>query len=153
MSNDDGPAPETSALLAELTELAKHSVEVRKRTRDFLDHLGVIASLEVNNAATRVAGHPVYSEKPTEGLLSHLVAMRALYAEEKALGAGKSHDVSPSCVANYANAEIEITPEMIGVGLAVFEATYLGAGEYAFSDQIIARAYRAMRVIEPKQAP
>jgi hypothetical protein len=45
------------------------------------------------------------------------------------------------------------TPEMIAAGLDVFETTYLGGGEYAFGEETMVQAYRAMLAVAPTQGP
>ena len=71
---------------SELIALAKQSVRIRALLREFLDTDGHIAHFEIDDAATVRAGHVVYRDKPSNGLLHCLAAARALKGDVGFLG-------------------------------------------------------------------
>ncbi len=65
-------------VLSELVTLCECSVKARALFREFLDHDAVLATLKVDPLATARAGHTVFDDEPSEGLLRCLAAAKAL---------------------------------------------------------------------------
>jgi hypothetical protein len=96
----------TADVLAELAALAEHSVKARARIAEYLDTRPVIATLEVDFAATARAGHTVSYDEPTQGLLDALAAIRIVAANEErdALAGTEGHERTPRSVDGLDNA-------------------------------------------------
>lgn len=72
----------TADALEAFARLAKVSVDARARLREFLNAKPVIATFEIDCAATRKAGHTIYRDEPSQLLLSALAAATIIAASE-----------------------------------------------------------------------
>lgn len=78
-------------LFTELADIADRCVEARAGIREYLNTCPNIGLLEVNVSETETAGHAVFSDQCSDGLLLCLLASRALDRKSNGLGVGQSH--------------------------------------------------------------
>ena len=91
-------------VLDAIAAFCEGSLLARRVTRRFLDTSPSVGLLEIDPVATSVAGEDVFIDKPSDGLLVHLVALRALDMVSDAIGDG--------CVSghNFRSVEGVVTP-------------------------------------------
>ena len=75
--------PSAISVMRELNRLAARSPAVDRLFRKFLNGRRCLAALKLNRRATVCAGHPVYRDEPSTGLLRCLAAARAIDRKHK----------------------------------------------------------------------
>lgn len=85
MPNVNGPGSLASNL-AEIARLCEGSLDACRLTQAFFNTNPRVASLEIDLVATAAAGEDIFTDKPTQGLLRHLAALRALDGKSRAIG-------------------------------------------------------------------
>jgi len=88
----------TADALQIFAALAKRSVDACARLRQFLDAKPVIASLEIDSAATMRAGHVVYRDESSQQLLDALAAAIAADDQRNAFCGSEGYNKHPDLV-------------------------------------------------------